>query len=534
MKHIIYITILGIFSLFIINSITVDTVSARPGGGHSYKKSKKKSRSNSYSSDKKSSSNSYYDRDTDSDDDSESEEEAYVFDWENIDYEFEFSNDNSSGANKAWIFLVFVVFFGSFYAFMKYKEKERKKQQLVSKPTPENKRRKIKRTINNLSKLMLADPNFSQTLFMDFVSSVFTKYKSLLGEKEFVNLAPFVSPDDIEYAESYPEKVSEVVIGSASITNITIKNNIQNIFVEIDANYTTTCKKDVWTARYAVVEKWKFSRKAGILSPEPEKMRELSCPSCGANSGFTSVGKCESCGIKIENGEKQWYLSSHKLITSDSFKTDNLAYYADEYGTELATIYQSTLSKNTEDFAKNHNIKWDVWSNKFKNTVVHNYFTKLYSAWSIKKLGTVRNLLSDRLYESWMFWIDNYTKEGLTNKLDDVKIQKTEFVKLEADKFYESATIRIKALCKDYVLDKSGKLAGGSKRKNRKFSEYWTFIRRNGVENDDYDISTCPNCGAPADKMGQVGICEYCNTKISNGDFSWVLAVITQDEVYKG
>ena len=133
-----------------------------------------------------------------------------------------------------------------------------------------------------------------------------------------------------------------------------------------------------------------------------------------------------------------------------------------------------------------------------------------------------------------MFWIDAYNKESLTNKLDDVKIKKVELAKIELDKFYESITVRIFASCKDYVADNQGKVIGGSNKKNRKFSEYWTFIRRTGVETDSYDYGTCPNCGATADKMGQSGTCEYCNTKISNGDFSWVLAVITQDEVYQG
>jgi len=162
------------------------------------------------------------------------------------------------------------------------------------------------------------------------------------------------------------------------------------------------------------------------------------------------------------------------------------------------------------------------------------YFIKTYASWSSKKIDKIRNLLSDRLYDSWIFWIDNYKKEGLTNKLDDIKINNTEIVNIDFDKFYETVTVRVHASCKDYTINKKGELEGGSKRKIRKFSEYWTFIRRTGVEKDTYDYATCPNCGAPADKMGQSGICEYCNTKISNGDFSWVLSIITQDEVYRG
>ena len=77
---------------------------------------------------------------------------------------------------------------------------------------------------------------------------------------------------------------------------------------------------------------------------------------------------------------------------------------------------------------------------------------------------------------------------------------------------------------------------GGSKKSARVFSEYWTFIRRTGVENkeEEFNMNNCPNCGAPADKMGQAAICEYCNSKVSTGDFSWILARIVQDEEYVG
>ena len=531
MRKIIYLALVGLFTFFIINLLTINIASARPGGGHSYNKSKSSSRSSSsssssYSSDKKKSSNSY----SDSDEDNEDRVSDYVFDYVNIDYEYEFSEPDKS--NNTASSIVFWSLGAILVGAVKIKEIKDKKKKLVSQPTLENKLKTYKRNINNLNKLTDADPNFSQTLFLDFASSVFTKYKSWLGKKEFINLIPFVLPKYVEYAEVYTKAVSGVVIGSINISNITIKDKTQNVFVEIDANYTV--KEKDFSLRMAVIEKWKFSRKAGILSPEPEKMRELSCPACGSNDGFTSIGECESCGIKIENGEKQWCLSSHTLVSSNSFKTDNLAYYADEAGTEIPTIYQATLDKNIEKFTQNHKLNWVEWNKRFEKSVVHNYFTKLYAAWSVKKLDNVRNLLSDLLYDSWMFWIDNYTKEGLTNKLDNVKIEKVEFVKMDIDKYYETATVRIKASCKDYVIDKKGKVAGGSKRKKRKFSEYWTFIRRTGVETDTYDYATCPNCGAPADKMGQSGICEYCSTKISNGDFSWVLSVITQDEVYKG
>ena len=263
-------------------------------------------------------------------------------------------------------------------------------------------------------------------------------------------------------------------------------------------------------------------------------MHELSCPNCGVSVNFTEAGKCQSCGSFIKIGEKQWAVQAHWILTKKVFATNKLAYYAPEKGTGFKTIKQPNYDLNTEKFAKTHQIEWGKWKNKFAINLVSVYFINIYKAWSENNLNTVRNLLSDRLYASWLFWLDNYKKEGLTNKLDNVSITKIQIVKLEIDKFYEAITVRIYASCFDYVTNKDERIIGGSNKKVRKFTEYWTFIRRAGVEKDDYDLKTCPNCGASADKMGQAGICEYCNSKISNGDFSWVLSIITQDEVYRG
>ncbi len=141
------------------------------------------------------------------------------------------------------------------------------------------------------------------------------------------------------------------------------------------------------------------------------------------------------------------------------------------------------------------------------------------------------------MHESYSFWIDTYKKEGIKNKLDNIEIQSIEIASVDIDTYYETFTVRIFASCLDYMENRSGKLIGGSNKKARKFSEYWTFMRRAGIdtkENNAINLHNCPNCGAPADKMGQAGECEYCGTKISNGDFSWVLAMITQDESYNG
>ena len=76
----------------------------------------------------------------------------------------------------------------------------------------------------------------------------------------------------------------------------------------------------------------------------------------------------------------------------------------------------------------------------------------------------------------------------------------------------------------------------GSKAKKRVFTEYWTFIRRTGIEfkEADFNITSCPSCAAPITETSQSADCSYCGSKINNGNYSWILTIITQDEVYKG
>jgi predicted amidophosphoribosyltransferase len=73
----------------------------------------------------------------------------------------------------------------------------------------------------------------------------------------------------------------------------------------------------------------------------------------------------------------------------------------------------------------------------------------------------------------------------------------------------------------------------GSKTKPMQFSEYWTFIRSRRSKTKKSENQNCPNCGAPL-KVSMAGECEYCRSKITNGDFDWVLSRIEQDEAYSG
>lgn len=416
-----------------------------------------------------------------------------------------------------------------------YKKRQKgKPKQVVSAPTYAVKSHSVEQVARKIHSLKASDPNFSRILFLDFVSSLYIKFQAYkYTPQKLKTIHPFLDKSIINsFTKKIKSVINEIVIGSINIIQIAQKQDVLQIYVEINANYTKTT--DGKSTRYIITEKWLLERKAGVVSAEPGKMQKLSCPACGAPANFNDAGECEYCGTQIAPGKSQWFVKNRAIVYSDTIKTNTLTTYAPEVGTNYPTIYSPTIKSETHQFAAAHNTDWESYWSVFYHKISSKYFMQIYKNWANLTWKNTRHLLTDRLWESYNFWIEEYKRNGLRNKLDDIKIHKMHVAKIDRDKFYEAITVRIFASTKDYVVNKQGKVVGGSKKAARVFSEYWTFIRRAGVENDDYDMKSCPNCGAPLDKMGQNGVCEYCGSKVTTGEFSWVLAVITQDEEYKG
>ncbi len=427
------------------------------------------------------------------------------------------------------IIIIFIV-----YNIAKKRMQTNENAQLVSNPTVSNISYSVAVIENKIEQLKSIDPNFSRILFVDFIHLLYVKYYSFQNDKKLLEtIRPFFSESIIESVQGNSNSsISEIVIGNLTIADITFLDEKVNITVEINANYTAV--RAGHPVRYIVTERWLLERSKDVISPEPEKMHVLSCPNCGAPAKFNDAGYCEYCGTLIVPGKQQWFVKSKTITYVETLQTKALLTYTQEIGTNYPTIYSPNVEHQKQMFASMHNTTWEQYWSVLYHKVASRYFMEIYKNWSDLTWEKVRHLLTDRLWESYNFWINEYKRNGLRNKLDDTQIEKMHVAKIEIDKFYEAITLRIFARTKDYVVDKNGKVLAGNPKNARYFSEYWTFVRRSGVENDDYDMQTCPNCGAPLDKINQNGICEYCGAKITTGDFSWVLASIVQDEEYKG
>jgi predicted RNA-binding Zn-ribbon protein involved in translation (DUF1610 family) len=431
------------------------------------------------------------------------------------------------------LIILIVVFY-----YIKGKKEHKGTQTVSSAPTYVNKSNGSSRVENSIEALKTSDPNFSRLLFLDFVSSLYHKYYSFMGKKQLTDVRPFFAENIWNAAastSSAQQSISEIVIGNISFISVFENEEYAGITVDIHANYTLTSAGK--SSRYIVTERWMFMRKRGVSSLAPEGMRDLKCPNCGAAGNFTDAGKCEYCDTFIQAGEMQWAVNQMTVIHQEVFSTKGLAHYEQEVGTDYPTIVQPAINTYINRFTELHKLPaWNTYWNNFTDNIAVAYFNEIYAAWSSLKWEKVRHLVSDRLYESYGFWIEAYKKENLQNKLDNISISRIDMAAIEVDKYYESFTVRIFASCLDYVENSKGKVLGGSKKSPRYFSEYWTFMRRAGVEivESEFSLNNCPNCGAAADKMGQTAVCEYCGTKISNGDFSWILTRIVQDEEYTG
>lgn len=384
------------------------------------------------------------------------------------------------------------------------------------------------------------DEYFSETIFLDFAHSMFSKYYTYQGQAtKMETLAPFLSDNVKTTAKSsalYNQRRTEVVIGNLYIQDIKTTDKYTKLIVDFHANYTT--ESNAQLHRHIVVERWVFARKRGLVTPFAEKMSALVCPNCGASNDFNDAGICGHCNTLVEAGEMNWMIENIRVQNHQHIPLKSMGSYAPEVGTNNKTLVDNKLYAYEQQFAHQHKLANfdDYWVN-FRKNIVRPTFMAMYQAWATRdEWHKVRHLLSDRLYESNDFWIKMYKETKLYNRLEKIDLQDVVLSKISLDKYYEAFTVRVFASCIDYTEKEDGRLIGGSKKHPRRFSEYWTFVRRTGVEKpeNEFDVAKCPSCGAPADQISDTATCGYCGVKTNLGEYSWVLSNIAQDEVYKG
>ncbi|MCB9685163.1 MAG: Tim44 domain-containing protein [Alphaproteobacteria bacterium] len=389
--------------------------------------------------------------------------------------------------------------------------------------------------IPGLADLRREDAGFSTTVLLDYVVLVHRRALEAVGNHRWEVLEPFVSSTAAKrLTGQHPgvTAIDEVVAGGVRVLKVERHEQEHHLFVRVDS--TRLEHRGEQSLRVHVEETLVFRRAVGVESLEPEKALALACPSCGAPIEVDPMGACRQCGTPITRGQLQWQLvfverRFHRKAEEPDFGWTS---GGDEPSVAVPIVEAGDLQQRLAELRTRHP---DVSLGRFEERV-RTIYRELQSAWSEARWERARPFCTDRVFQNLRFWMDGYAKKGVRNALSDVQLHQLRLVKVEIDRWHLSISVRLWGSMIDTIVDREGKVIGGSPKVARGFSEVWTFVR--SVEarapSSEGTALQCPSCGAPLDKVDETGVCHYCDAKITTGTYDWVLARIEQPEAWAG
>jgi predicted lipid-binding transport protein (Tim44 family) len=380
-----------------------------------------------------------------------------------------------------------------------------------------------------LDAIQQSDPDFSVVLLEDFLYALYAEAHTARGQGQLARLAPYLTPETQRVLSSLGSSpVSTVVVGS--MTFLSFRTNDQSRFhleVEYESNYTEAAggKSQSYYAR----ERWQLARQRTARSRPPDRVRVFRCPNCDAPTDQISGRVCGYCGEVVTTGQFEWVVERIRLEQRET-RAPMLTGTTEEEGTELPTMVDRAVFSSIEALAARD----PQFSEEGLLARVRFIFESMQAAWSSLEWERARPFLSDRLHEAQSYWIIAYRASGLRNITERTQIRRIELVRASRDRWFDAITVRLFACGLDYtVRDADGAVVGGSKSRERAYSEYWTLIRSAQKTGPASATPNCPQCGAPL-SINMTGRCTHCEAKINSGEFDWVLSRIEQDESYQG
>ncbi|MBX3468508.1 MAG: TIM44-like domain-containing protein [Planctomycetes bacterium] len=389
--------------------------------------------------------------------------------------------------------------------------------------------------------LRARDEGFSRVILQDFLTHLFGRYQHLRGTGDAATLRPYLA--DAAWARLGGERernerlgltVEHVILGAIDFTALRVAPDGA---AQLTVRFTYNCTHATRARREDLfgVEVWRLQRAARAKSPTPEAARALGCPSCGAPVDAAADGKCTYCDRVVTPGADAWAVQAVEVLVLKPRHQFNLRLRGgEEEGTELPDVVDPRFAaREAELRARDPAFAWPAFE-----AYARRVFLALQAAWTAGSWEQARPYETDHLYQGHRFMLEAYRARGLQNRHEAVQVRAVRPVRVETDRWYDAVTVRVHADGLDYTVDGRGQVVAGSRSRRRRFSEYWTFVRRAGQaakakDPTGWDGQGCPNCGGPL-SINQAGTCAYCGSTVTSGEFTWVLAAIEQDECYRG
>ena len=145
-------------------------------------------------------------------------------------------------------------------------------------------------------------------------------------------------------------------------------------------------------------------------------------------------------------------------------------------------------------------------------------FKKVQTAWSNFDYDTIRDNVTDEMYNMYKSRLEILKKKNYTNIIKDSSLEYFDIVGMEITKEMLSLTVFMKIEGYNYIINNKGKVVRGNNRKKLVQNYRLTFIK--GL---DKTVNKCPNCGVPIEHL-QSTTCDYCGSVIVGESNDWILS----------
>ena len=383
-----------------------------------------------------------------------------------------------------------------------------------------------------LEELARFDPEFSVVLFEDFLYALVSSvHYAAAGRMD--RLSAYLTPDVLSALSAMRvAEVRTVIIGALRFTGVRGMDpgpGQVEVDLEIESNVGMVVTSGAPERTSYLMERWTISRRRDARSRSPARARILACPGCGAPLDAVVSGTCTHCRRVVGNGDFDWVVRAAAVVKAEE-RGPMLTTEVAERGNDLPTVVDPEAQGRWGAIARRDpHFQWQTFSQR-----VGLVFAEFQAAWTARDLAKMRPFFTDALFDTQRYWVEAYRAQGLRNVTDRARIEGLELARVTSDKWFDAVTVRLRGAGLDYVVrDSDSKVMSGSTHRERRYTEYWTFIRGASRTGPTRTARECPSCGAPLD-VGMAGDCRYCRAKVTTGEFDWVLSRIEQDEVYFG
>lgn len=445
-----------------------------------------------------------------------------------------YAEPSRSSHGFLWFLLALGILLFVFWGYGKYKQGRDREwvARAESEARAEEARRKRWASIEQaLAGLRAADDAFSFVLFEDFLYALYAESHFARGKDGGLDLlSAYLSQGArTKLGNISGTPPTAIVIGAMKVAEVETVFGEPYVYATVifTSNVSERAPDGKETAFYQE-ERWLIRRSLTAVSRPPERARTIDCPSCGAPRDKTVGGKCGYCGAAATEGANDWYVDDVTVLHREA-RGPMLTGTTEEVGTDLPTVVAPDVKTQLANLnAEDPSFVWQAFLARVERT-----FAAFHASWSAQELSGVRPFLSDNLFELQRYWVGTYQAQRLRNVTEGARIVTVHLARVTRDKWFHAIAVRVFASCLDYTLDASGAIVGGTRDRTRDYSEYWTFIRGVATKGAARADDGCPKCGAPLAQINMAGKCGSCGSKITSGDFDWVLSRIEQDEVYE-